>query len=93
MMQTPRRSQRTASEISWGSQGYTGFGRLAGRACRLYGFYVSRMDHWWCANIQALYEAGAYEGVILGNQGAIKQALHQQCSAAKSLAERLEHIW
>lgn len=56
-------------------------------ACRMYGFYVSRTDHWWCADIQALYEAGACEGVILGNQGAIERALHQQCGEVQSLVE------
>jgi|RhiMetdeSRZDD1v2_1073273.scaffolds.fasta_scaffold117369_2 uncharacterized protein len=56
-------------------------------ACRMYGFYVSRTDHWWCADIQALYEAGVCDGVILGNQGAIERALHQQCGEVKSLVE------
>jgi hypothetical protein len=46
-------------------------------AYRIYGFYVSRTDHWRCADIQALYEAGICDGVILSNQGAIKRALHQ----------------
>jgi uncharacterized protein len=54
-------------------------------ACRMYGFYVSRTDHWWCADIQKLYEAGVCDGVILGNQGAIERALHQQCDEVKSL--------
>jgi uncharacterized protein len=56
-------------------------------ACRMYGFYVSRTDHWWCADIQALYEAGVCDGVILGNQEAIERMLHQQCGAVKSLGE------
>ena len=47
-------------------------------ACPMYGFYVSRTDHWWCAAIQALYEAGTCDGVILGNQEAIERTLHQQ---------------
>jgi hypothetical protein len=51
----------------------------------MYGFYVSRTAHWWCADIQELYEAGACDGVILGNQGAIERALHQQCDEVKSL--------
>jgi Fe-S-cluster containining protein len=60
-------------------------------ACRMYGFYVSRTDHWWCDDIQALYEAGVCDGVILGNQGAIERALHQQCGEVKSLVEWFEH--
>ena len=60
--------------------------------CRMYGFYVSRTDHWWCADIQTLYEAGDCDGVILGNQKAIEQALHQQCGEVKSLAEWFECI-
>jgi hypothetical protein len=51
----------------------------------MYGFYVSRTDHWWCADIQELYEAGTCDGVILGNQRAIERALHQQCDEVKSL--------
>jgi hypothetical protein len=54
----------------------------------MYGFYVSRTDHWWCADIQTLDEAGACDGVILGNQGAIERALHQQYSEVKSLMSR-----
>jgi hypothetical protein len=34
-----------------------------------------------------LYEAGVCDGVILGNQGAIERALHQQCGEVKSLVE------
>ena len=61
-------------------------------ACRMYGFYVSRMDHWWCADIQALYEAGVCDGVVLGNYGAIERALHQQCGEVKALVEWFEHM-
>jgi Fe-S-cluster containining protein len=61
-------------------------------ACRMYGFYVSRTDHWWCADIQALYEAGIGDGVILGNYGAIERSLHQQCGEIKSLLEWFECI-
>ena len=43
-----------------------------------------------CADIQARYAAGVWDNVILGNQGAIKRALHQQYDAVKSLAVRLE---
>jgi hypothetical protein len=53
----------------------------------MYGLYVSRTDHWWCADIQALYEAGACEGMILGNQGAIERALYQQGGEVKSLVD------
>ena len=59
-------------------------------ACRMYGFYVSRTDNWWCTDIQALYEAGVYDGVVLGNQSAIERALHQQCGEVKSLVEWFE---
>jgi hypothetical protein len=45
------------------------------------------VHHWWCADIQALYEAGVCDGVILGNQGAMERALHQQCGEVKSLVE------
>jgi len=56
-------------------------------ACRMYGFYVSRTDNWWCTDIQALYEAGVCDGVVLGNQSAIERALHQQCGEVQSLVE------
>jgi len=46
---------------------------------------VFRTDHWWCTDIQALYEAGSCDGVILGNQYAIERALHQQCGEVKAL--------
>jgi hypothetical protein len=58
----------------------------------MYGFYGSRTDHWWCADIQELYEAGVCDGVILGNQGAIERALHQQCDEVTSLVEWFEGI-
>lgn len=61
-------------------------------ACRMYGFYVSRTDHWWCADIQALYEAGVCDGLVLGNHGAIERAVHQQCGAVQSLVEWFEHL-
>ena len=61
-------------------------------ACHTYGFYVSRTDHWWCADIQTLDEAGACDGVILGNQGAIERALHQQCGEVKALVEWFAYI-
>lgn len=56
-------------------------------ACRMYGFCVPRTHLWWCADIQALYEAGAWESIIVGKQGAIEQVLHQPCGEAKSLVE------
>jgi Fe-S-cluster containining protein len=56
-------------------------------ACRMYGFYVSRTAHWWCGDIQALYDAGDCDGLILGNYGAIERALHDQCGEVKSLLE------
>ena len=56
-------------------------------ACRMYGFYVSRTDHWWCADIQALDEAGISDGIILGNHSAVERLLHQQCGEVKSLVE------
>jgi hypothetical protein len=34
--------------------------------------------------------AGVWDDVILGNQGAIERALHQQYDAVKSLTVRLE---
>jgi Fe-S-cluster containining protein len=54
-------------------------------ACRMYGFYVSRTQHWWCADIQTLYEAGACDGLILGNHDAIIRMLQQQGDQVKSL--------
>ena len=36
--------------------------------------------------------AGVCDDVILGNQGAIERALHQQYGAVKSLAVRFERI-
>jgi Fe-S-cluster containining protein len=56
-------------------------------ACHMYGFYVSRTAHWWCSDIQALYDAGDCDGLILGNYGAIERALHDQCGEVKSLLE------
>ena len=56
-------------------------------ACRMYGFYVSRTDNWWCTDIQVLYETGVCDGVVLGNQSAIERALHQQCGEVQSLVE------
>jgi Fe-S-cluster containining protein len=61
-------------------------------ACRMYGFYVSRTAHWWCDDIQALYEAGDCDGLILGNHGAIERALHDQCGEVKSLLEWFTHV-
>jgi Fe-S-cluster containining protein len=61
-------------------------------ACRMYGFYVSRTEHWWCADIQALYEAGFCDGVILGNQGAIARALHHQGGEVQSLVAWFAHL-
>jgi hypothetical protein len=60
-------------------------------ACRMYGFYVSRTAHWWCDDIQALYEAGGCDGLILGNHGAIARALQDQCGEVKSLLEWFTH--
>jgi hypothetical protein len=53
----------------------------------MYGFYVSRTEHWWCADIQALDEAGMSDGIILGNHRAVERLLQQQCGEAKSLVE------
>jgi len=58
----------------------------------MYGFYVSRTDYWWCADIQGLYEAGLCDDVILGNHSAIERALHQQCGEVKALVEWFEHM-
>jgi hypothetical protein len=52
---------------------------------------VSRTAHWWCDDIQALYEAGACDGLILGNHGAIERALHDRCGEVKSLLEWFTH--
>ena len=59
---------------------------------RMYGSYVSRTNHGWCADIQALYAAGVCDDIILGNQGAIERALHEQYGAVKSLAVWFKYI-
>ena len=38
-------------------------------ACRMYGFYVSRTAHWWCSDIQALYDTGAVMALSWGITG------------------------
>jgi Fe-S-cluster containining protein len=54
-------------------------------ACRMYGFYVSRDGNQWCNDIQALYEAGELEGVILGNHSAVNRELARCFGEVKPL--------
>jgi len=56
-------------------------------ACRMYGFYVSRTDHWWCADLQALVRSRA---LVMALSWAIMGLLSsrlQQCGEIKSLLE------
>jgi Fe-S-cluster containining protein len=54
-------------------------------ACRMYGFYVSRQSNMWCQQIEELYEAGALEGVTLGNYSAMQRQLGQAFGDVQSI--------
>ena len=53
--------------------------------CRMYGFYASGVDNLWCNMIQARYEAGAYDEVVLGNHSMIDRALQLYGGETQSL--------
>ena len=54
-------------------------------ACRMYGFYVSRQSNMWCQQIEELYEAGALEGITLGNYSAMQRQLGQAFGDVESI--------
>ena len=53
--------------------------------CRMYGFYASGVDNLWCDMIQARYEAGAYDEVVLGNHSMVDRALQRSGGETQSL--------
>ena len=54
-------------------------------ACRMYGFYVTRSGNRWCNIIQARYEGGFAEGIVLGNQQSVDKALRQNFGESLSI--------
>jgi Fe-S-cluster containining protein len=54
-------------------------------ACRMYGFYVSRQSNMWCQQIEDLYQAGALEGVTLGNYSAMQRQLERAFGDIQSI--------
>lgn len=59
-------------------------------ACRMYGFYVSRHNNQWCDQIETLFQAGALEGVTLGNLPAMQRQFAQRFGASRSLVDWLQ---
>jgi Fe-S-cluster containining protein len=55
-------------------------------ACRMYGFYVTRSGNRWCNIIQAQYETGFAEGIVLGNQQSVDRAMIQNFGETRSIA-------
>jgi uncharacterized protein len=55
-------------------------------ACRMYGFYVTRSGNRWCNVIQAQYEDGFAEGIVLGNQQSVDKALKRNLGESRSIA-------
>lgn len=53
--------------------------------CRIYGFYASGMYNLWCDMLQAKYQAGAYDEVVLGNHAPVQRALQQHGGETRSL--------
>jgi Fe-S-cluster containining protein len=53
--------------------------------CRMYGFYASGMHNLWCDMLQAKYESGAYDEVVLGNHHPVDRALQQDGGETRSL--------
>ncbi len=53
--------------------------------CRMYGFYASGMHNLWCDMLQARYQAGAYDEVVLGNHCPVDRALQQHGGETQSL--------
>lgn len=58
--------------------------------CRMYGFYVSRHGNQWCEDIQACYEAGMGQGVVLGNAQAVQRELSEQFGESRSVVDWFE---
>ncbi|MFO7679815.1 MAG: YkgJ family cysteine cluster protein [Chloroflexota bacterium] len=54
-------------------------------ACRMYGYYVTRSSSRWCEMIQARYEAGFAEGIVLGNQQAVDGELARRFGGSRSI--------
>ena len=55
-------------------------------ACRMFGFYVSRIGNRWCNSIQAQDDAGELEGMVLGNQDAVEQQLTRLFGPARAIS-------
>jgi Fe-S-cluster containining protein len=56
-------------------------------ACRQYGFYVARTHNQWCADIQAMYDDGDLDGVVLGNYTAVNRQLQQHFGRSRPVTE------
>ncbi len=58
--------------------------------CRMYGFYVSRDGNQWCDAIQASYDMGMGQGVVLGNAQAVQHELSERFGESRSVADWFE---
>jgi len=56
-------------------------------ACRMFGFYVSRIGNRWCSRIQKLDDEKQLDGIILGNHDSMEQVLQRMFGPAESLAK------
>jgi hypothetical protein len=56
----------------------------------MYGFYASGVDNLWCDMIQARYEAGAYDEIVLGNHSMVDRALQRYGGETQSLVQWFE---
>ncbi|MEW6753797.1 MAG: YkgJ family cysteine cluster protein [Candidatus Latescibacterota bacterium] len=56
-------------------------------ACRMYGFYVDRADGLWCQQIEVLCNAGALQGVVLGNHAAVARRLAAELGPVRSVRQ------